>query len=96
MDARQRIEVAVLNAVRELGRPYGVPLRRRMNELLGEDVAYGEMYAAIDRLAKKGYVTTEQADPTPIRGERPRCYVEITKQGEFWAKACNLAYGAKR
>jgi DNA-binding PadR family transcriptional regulator len=44
-------------------------------------VSLGAIYAALDRLARKGLVDSELGDPTPKRGGRRKRYYSVTRQG---------------
>ena len=44
-------------------------------------VSLGAIYAALDRLARKGFVDSELGDPTPKRGGRRRRFYKVTAAG---------------
>jgi len=75
-------EQAVLLATLRLGNDaYGRAILRKMGEALGRDVAAGALYATLDRLEKKSYVSSRLGDGTPERGGRPRRYFRLTASG---------------
>ena len=81
-DALGEFEQAVLLAVAHLdGEAYGVTIRREIAQRTGRDVAVGALYTAIDRLERKGYVTSSMSDPTPVRGGRSKRQVQISPAG---------------
>ena len=77
-----RIEEILLLAVWELGvGAYGVPIRRRVEELLGRRLSVGSVYVPLDRLVQDGLMTAEVGEPTPVRGGRRRRYYRVTPTG---------------
>ena len=75
-------EHLVLLAVLRLGeQAYGVTVRREIAERTGRDASIGAIYATLDRLQRKGYVTSRFADPTPERGGRSKRYFRVTAEG---------------
>ena len=75
-------EELVLLAVCSIdGEAYGVSLQEKLEDLLGRDVSIGAVYAALDRLERKGLVTSWVGDPTSQRGGRRKRHFEITAAG---------------
>jgi DNA-binding PadR family transcriptional regulator len=75
-------EHLVLLAVLRLGGDaYGMRVRREIADRTGRDVTIGAVYATLDRLAAKGLVTSELADPTPERGGRAKRLFRLTGAG---------------
>jgi DNA-binding PadR family transcriptional regulator len=75
-------EQAVLLATLRLGKgAYGRAILREMGETLGRDVSAGAVYATLDRLAAKSYVTSRLGEGTPERGGRARRYFRVTAAG---------------
>jgi PadR family transcriptional regulator PadR len=76
------MELMVLLAVVRLGEDaYGVPISKELLILAGREVALGSIYAALDRLEQKGFVTSSLGDPTPERGGRAKRYFHVTPSG---------------
>ena len=76
------MELMVLLAVVRLGdEAYGVPISNELLVLAGREVALGSIYAALDRLEQKGFVTSLLGDPTPERGGRAKRYFRATPTG---------------
>src|SRR5580692_7959348 len=76
------MELMVLLAVVRLGDDaYGVPISKELLELAGREVALGSIYAALDRMEQKGFVTSLLGDPTPARGGRAKRYFHATPAG---------------
>ena len=65
-------EQAVLLAVAHLDDAYGVTIRREIARRTERDVAIGALYTALERLERKGYLTSVMSDPTPERGGRSK------------------------
>ena len=51
---------------------YGMAIRKEMEAKAGESVSIGSVYAALDRMERKGYVSSEVGDPSPTRGGRAK------------------------
>jgi PadR family transcriptional regulator PadR len=60
---------------------YGVTIRREIAERAGRDVAMGAVYAALDRLERKGFVSSRVGEATPERGGRAKRYFDIEAPG---------------
>ena len=76
------MEMMVLLAVVRLGEDaYGVPISKELLILAGRDVALGSIYAALERLERKAFVTSALGDPTPERGGRAKRYFRVTPAG---------------
>ena len=60
---------------------YGVPICEELETRTGRDVAVGSVYAALERLEDKGFVTSVLGEPTPERGGRAKKYFHVTARG---------------
>jgi len=60
---------------------YGVTVRREVEQRTGRRVSIGAVYATLDRLEKKGYVSSFQGDPRPERGGRAKRFFRIERTG---------------
>jgi PadR family transcriptional regulator PadR len=75
-------ELLVMLTVLRLGDgAYGVPITREIEQRTGRDVAFGTVYATLERLQKKGLIRSDLGDPTPERGGRAKRYFRITSPG---------------
>jgi DNA-binding PadR family transcriptional regulator len=75
-------ELLVLVALVRLGDDaYGVPIAEAIEESSGRDVAMGSVYVTLERLERKGLVSTRLGEPTPERGGRAKTYFRITGKG---------------
>jgi PadR family transcriptional regulator PadR len=82
-DRLGRFEELVLLALVRLPKEnaYGVPIRREIAERTGRDVSFGAVYTTLERLGRKGYVSSRVGDPTPERGGRAKRYFRIEAPG---------------
>ena len=60
---------------------YGVPICEELEKRTGRDVAVGSVYAALERLEDKGFVSSELGEPTPECGGRAKKYFHVTARG---------------
>jgi DNA-binding PadR family transcriptional regulator len=60
---------------------YGVPISEELHLVTGRTVTLGSVYAALERLSRKGFVDSRLADPTPQRGGRAKRYFRATLAG---------------
>lgn len=60
---------------------YGVPIAKTIEASTGREVLVGSVYAALERLEAKGFVSSEVGEPTPERGGRAKRYFRITQRG---------------
>lgn len=75
-------ELMVILALIRLGDDaYGVPIGRGIEESSGREVALGSVYAALERLEKKGFVSSNVGESTPERGGRAKRYFRVTNAG---------------
>jgi DNA-binding PadR family transcriptional regulator len=89
------LELLVLLAVARLADDaYGVPIAREIETAGKRYVALGSVYAALDRLEKKGLVRSMLGEATQERGGRAKRYFRITAQGVRAARsACQSFIG---
>lgn len=72
----------VLLVVQRLGvKAYGVPISKELLLLAEREVSLGSIYAALERLEIKGFVSSSLGDPTPERGGRAKRYFRVTSNG---------------
>jgi PadR family transcriptional regulator PadR len=60
---------------------YGVSVRDELLDKTGNEHSLGSVYAALDRLARKGFVASRQGEATAERGGRSKLYFTITGEG---------------
>jgi PadR family transcriptional regulator, regulatory protein PadR len=75
-------ELMILLTLIRLGdNAYGVPVSKELFDKTGREVAVGSVYAALERLERKGLVSSTFGDPTPERGGRAKRYFRATAKG---------------
>jgi DNA-binding PadR family transcriptional regulator len=75
-------ELMVILALIRLGdNAYGVPISEELEKRTGRDIAIASVYAALERLEGKGFVTSELGEPTAERGGRAKRYFRLTARG---------------
>ena len=75
-------ELLVLLALMRLGdEAYGVPIADAIEESSGRDVALGSVYITLERLERKGLVSSRLGEPTAERGGRAKKYFVVTGKG---------------
>jgi DNA-binding PadR family transcriptional regulator len=75
-------ELMVLLALIRIGDgAYGVPISREIEERSGRVISITTIYAALDRLEGKGFVSSEMGEPTRERGGRAKRHFTITPKG---------------
>jgi PadR family transcriptional regulator PadR len=73
--------IILLTIMRLKDEATGVNVRQQIKELIDRDVSIGALYATIDRLEKKSYITSRSGQPTPERGGRAKRYFTVTQSG---------------
>jgi len=75
-------EQLVLLALVRLGKEgYGMTVRRELEATSGRSVSIGSVYATLDRLEAKGYLSSSLGEPEPVRGGRARRTFRIESDG---------------
>lgn len=59
----------------------GLGVQAALEQGTDRRVSLGAIYSALDRLARKGMVTSWLGDPTPVRGGRRKRYYALTDVG---------------
>lgn len=76
------LELMVMLVLIRLGDDgYGVPISRELAERIGREVAIGSVYATLERLERKGLVTSVLGEPTQERGGRAKRYFRLNPKG---------------
>jgi DNA-binding PadR family transcriptional regulator len=91
-EALGHFELMVLLALMRLDdEAYGVPIAKLLEESTHRDVLVGSVYAALERLEAKGFVSSQTGEPTPERGGRAKRYFRITENGLSEVRATRAA-----
>ena len=77
------LEQIVLLALVQLGDDaYGMTVRREIESRTGRNVSIGAIYATLERLEGKGYVSSFTGEPTAERGGRAKRHFQIEAPGQ--------------
>ncbi|WP_421724776.1 PadR family transcriptional regulator [Bauldia sp.] len=72
----------MLAALRLHPNAYGVSIQDLIADKTGKSPSFGSIYAALERLEGKGYLTSRQGEITRERGGRAKLYFTVTGQGQ--------------
>ncbi|MBO1256292.1 helix-turn-helix transcriptional regulator [Alteromonas sp. 5E99-2] len=61
---------------------YGSAIRQLLSETIKRDVTIGALYTTLERLEKKGLLTSKMGKATPERGGRAKKYFMLTAKGQ--------------
>jgi PadR family transcriptional regulator PadR len=76
------LELLVLLALIRLGDDaYGVPISNEIEASSGRGVSVGSVYITLDRLERKGLVSSRLGETTAERGGRAKTYFRPTAKG---------------
>ena len=86
------LEQLVLLATIRLGdSAYAVSIRDEIEQRTGVDLGRSSVYVTLDRLDRKGYLTSAFGEPTPERGGKARRCFRVTPAGRRALTAAELA-----
>jgi DNA-binding PadR family transcriptional regulator len=60
---------------------YGMRIRQEILIQTGRSVSIGAIYATLERMEAKGYVSSRLSDPTPERGGRAKRFFSVQGRG---------------
>ena len=84
------VEQLILLAILRIGEgAYAVPIRDELAQHAGVSLSRGTIYVTLDRLERKGYVTSTFADPTPEPGGKARRCFRLERQGLMALRAAH-------
>ena len=85
--AIRELELVVLLAVLRLGdEAYPVSIRDAIEERTARNISRPAVFITLERLERKGFVTSRYGDPTPVRGGRAKRFFRATPSGIAAAK----------
>ena len=68
-------------------------IRREIEKRTGRGVSIGAIYATLERLEKKGFLTSREGDSTPVRGGRSRRHFELRPEvGDALRRSRGMLY----
>ena len=74
--------LGILLTVARLGdEPYGMAILKELQARTGAEAAVASVYAALDRLERRGFVTSRVGNPTPERGGRAKRFFKLVPAG---------------
>ena len=77
-------EQLVLLALLRIGEEsYGVSIRQELEETSQRTISLGAVYSTLERLEKKGLITSRHSSPDPVRGGKPRRHFKVLPEGEL-------------
>ena len=86
------VEQLVLLAVLRLGDgAYAVPIRALILDEAGVHLSRGTIYVTLERLERKGYVTSWFSDPQAVRGGKAQRHFRLKAAGIAAVKAAKRA-----
>ncbi len=75
-------EVVVLLGLARLDdEAYGMTIQQEIHGVTGRDPSIPSVYVTLNRLEKKGYVTSRTGDSSAERGGRAKKYYRLTESG---------------
>jgi DNA-binding PadR family transcriptional regulator len=77
-----REQLVMLAAMRLGDEAYAVSIQDEIEARTGIVLRHGSVYEALERLARRGYLTSFHGDPTPERGGRAKRFVVVTAAGK--------------
>jgi len=60
---------------------YGTAVRQLLSDLISREVSVGSLYTTLERLEKKGLITSWMGAATAERGGRAKRYFRVTAEG---------------
>ncbi len=75
-------ELLVMGALMRLADDaYGVSIIEEIEARAGRKASVGALYATLNRLEKKGLVTSDVGEASAVRGGRAKRYFKVTSEG---------------
>lgn len=74
-------QIVLLALLRLRNNAYGMTIRREILNRTGRQVSIGAVYATLERLEGKGYLSSQEGGPTPERGGRAKRFFKIEADG---------------
>ncbi len=75
-------EVVLLTVAILHGEAYGLAILQEIETRLGRKVSIGSMQTVLQRLEKKGYLSSEFGEATAVRGGKRKRYFQVTSYGK--------------
>ena len=84
-------QLVLLNLLQLGDEAYALPLRQRLSDVTGRNVARGALYRTLERLEQKGLLSWDLEEDVPLRGGHPRRKYGVTAEGITALKAAREA-----
>ncbi len=84
-------QLALLAVLRLDDEAYAVPIRTLILNEAAVDLSRGTIYVTLERLERKGYVTSWFSEPQAVRGGKARRLFRLTREGLAAVKAAKRA-----
>ena len=75
-------EIILLSIWRLQQNAYGIAIQQNVADVTGKDWSFGAIYAPLNRLLQKRYITSIEGEPTPERGGRRKIFYQLTEDGK--------------
>jgi DNA-binding PadR family transcriptional regulator len=75
-------QIILLALMRLDGNAHGMIVRREIEKRTGRNISIGAVYATLERLETKGYVSSFTGEPTPERGGRAKRIFRVEAAGK--------------
>ncbi len=74
-------ELALIAVLRLKDRAYGIAIHKYIVKLTGNPASLSSVYFPLERLVRRGFLTTLIGEPTPVRGGMRKKYYQLTREG---------------
>ena len=74
-------QITLLALIRLGENAYGMTIRQEIAKRTGKEVSIGAIYTTLDRLEKKGFVSSRIGEATAERGGRAKRYFKVKAAG---------------
>ena len=74
-------QLLLLSLLRLETEVWGVPIRREIEKRTGRSLSAGAVYTTLDRLERRGMVSSRLGEPTPQRGGRRKRHYRLEAAG---------------
>lgn len=89
-------QLVLLAVINQAGDGYAVSIRDEIEAKTGIALGRGSVYVTLDRLDRKGYVTSAMGEPTAERGGKAKRCFRITPVGTQAVAAAHAAVARMR
>lgn len=87
-------QVVLLALARLKDEAYGMTIRQEIADRTGRDVGIGSVYSALDRMEKKGFISSNLGEPTPERGGKAKRFYRLERDGNLALRRAQEMFAA--